>query len=40
MISVYANLVINGVKTLEEVPEKLRLAVEMKIKDLTIKKQV
>ena len=38
MISVYANLVINGVKTLEDVPEKLRLAVEMKIKDLTMDK--
>lgn len=38
MISVYANLVINGVKTLEDVPEKLRLAVEMKIKDLTMNK--
>lgn len=38
MISVYANLVINGIKTLEDVPEKLRLAVEMKVKDLTMKK--
>lgn len=28
MIKVYANLVINGVKTLDEVPAKLRLAVE------------
>ncbi len=28
MIKVYANLVINGKKTLDEVPEKLRLAVE------------
>ena len=40
MISVYANIVINGIKTLEDVPEKLRLAVEMKVKDLTMKKQV
>jgi len=38
MISVYANLVINSVKTLEDVPEKLRLAVEMKVKDLTMNK--
>lgn len=38
MISIYANLVINGVKTLEDVPEKLRLAVETKVKDLTMKK--
>lgn len=28
MIKVYANLVINGLKTLEEVPLKLRMAVE------------
>lgn len=28
MIKVYANLVINGVKTLDEVPAKIRLAVE------------
>ena len=28
IIKVYANLVINGVKTLDEVPEKIRLAVE------------
>lgn len=38
MINVYANLIINGIKTLEDVPEKLRLAVEMKVKDLTSKK--
>lgn len=28
MIKVYANLIINGVKTLDEVPAKIRLAVE------------
>ena len=28
MIKIYANLVINGVKTLDEVPAKIRLAVE------------
>ena len=28
MIKVYANLIINGIKTLDEVPAKLRLAVE------------
>lgn len=38
MINVYANLIINGIKTLEDVPERLRLAVEMKVKDLTSKK--
>lgn len=38
MIKIYANLVINGVKTLEEVPEKFRLAVEMLVKDLTSQK--
>lgn len=38
MINVYANLIIHGIKTLEDVPEKLRLAVEMKVKDLTSKK--
>ena len=34
MIKVYANLVINGLKTLEEVPEKYRLAVETLINEL------
>lgn len=38
MINVYANLIINGIKTLEDIPERLRLAVEMKVKDLTSKK--
>lgn len=28
MIKIYANLVIKGLKTLDEVPEKIRLAVE------------
>lgn len=31
---IYANLVINGVKTLDEVPEKLRLAVETLVNQL------
>lgn len=34
MIKIYANLVINGLKTLEEVPEKYRLAVETLINEL------
>lgn len=34
MIKVYANLVINGIKTLEEVPAKLRLAVETLVKEM------
>ncbi len=34
MIKVYANLVINGVKTLDEVPAKLRLAVETLVKEM------
>ena len=28
MAKVYANLIINGLKTLDDVPQKLRLAVE------------
>lgn len=28
MVKVYANLILKGVKTLDEVPEKLKLAVE------------
>lgn len=28
MIKIYANLIIKGLKTLDDVPEKLRLAVE------------
>lgn len=31
---IYANLVINDVKTLDEVPEKLRLAVETLVNQL------
>lgn len=31
MVKVYANLVINGIKTLEQVPAKLRLAVETEV---------
>lgn len=34
MIKIYANLVINGLKTLDEVPEKYRLAVETLINEL------
>lgn len=34
MIKVYANLVINGVKTLDEVPAKIRLAVETYINQI------
>jgi len=34
MIKIYANLVINGLKTLEEIPEKYRLAVETLINEL------
>lgn len=34
MIKVYANLVLNGVKTLDEVPAKLRLAVEALVEEL------
>ena len=34
MIKVYANLIINGVLTLEDVPQKLRLAVESKIEEM------
>ena len=34
MVKVYANLVINGVKTVEEVPAKLRLAVETLVEEL------
>jgi len=34
IVRIYANLVINGVKTLEEVPEKLRLAVETLVNQL------
>lgn len=34
MIKVYANLIINGVKTLDEVPAKLRLAVETLVKEM------
>ena len=34
MIKIYANLVINGLKTLDEVPEKYRLAVKTLINEL------
>lgn len=34
MIKVYANLIINGVKTLDEVPARLRLAVETLVKEM------
>jgi len=31
MVKVYASLVYRGIKTLEEVPAKLRMAVEMEV---------
>lgn len=34
MIKVYANLIINGVKTLDDVPMRLRLAVETLINQI------
>lgn len=34
IVRIYANLVINGVKTLDEVPENLRLAVETLVNQL------
>ena len=34
MINIYANLVIAGKKTLDEVPENIRLAVETMVKSL------
>jgi len=34
MVKIYANLIILGEKTLEDVPEKLRLAVETKVEEL------
>ena len=35
MAKIYANLVLKGLKTLEEVPEKLRLAVETLVAQAT-----
>lgn len=35
MVKVYASLVIKGIITLDQVPQRLRLAVETLIKDLT-----
>ena len=34
MVKVYANLVYRGVKTLDEVPEKLRMAVEAEVEKM------
>ena len=34
MVKIYANLIIAGIKTLEDVPEKLRLAVETLVNEL------
>ena len=34
MVKIYANLIIAGVKTLEDVPERLRFAVETLITEL------
>ena len=34
MIKVYANLVLKGKKTLDEVPEKIRLAVETLVREV------
>jgi hypothetical protein len=39
MIKVYANLVLNGLKTLEEVPIKFRAAVEEYINQILDKKE-
>lgn len=36
MVPIYANLVIHGLKTLDQVPAKLRLAVEAYIASLNI----
>lgn len=36
MVKVYANLVLNGLKTIEEVPAKFRLAVETLLEQLNI----
>lgn len=35
-IKIYANLVINGMKTLDEIPEKYRLAVETLVNDMLL----
>ena len=34
MVQIYANLIIAGVKTLDDVPEKLRLAVETLVNEI------
>lgn len=34
MVKIYANLVYHGVKTVEEVPQKLRLAVETLVEQM------
>lgn len=34
MVKIYANLIIAGVKTLDDVPEKLRLAVETLVNEM------
>lgn len=34
MVKIYANLVYHGVKTIEEVPQKLRLAVETLVEQM------
>ena len=36
MVPVYANLIIHGLKTLEQVPTRLRLAVESYIASLNV----
>lgn len=34
MVKIYANLIINGVKTIDDVPARLRLAVEALIEEM------
>lgn len=34
MVKVYANLVYRGIKTIDQVPEKLRMAVEIEVEKM------
>ena len=38
MVKIYANLILNGLKTIEDVPFKLRLAVEQELEKIKTSK--